>query len=244
MIDALRQELGVQAIPMRGFVGVNRGAGVDPAFQRGERSGFALEDERKRAAPALAHDDDDAALAVLIDRETTVAAIFLVVGRLHVTAHVAAVDFHDARGFHRLDFRREGFADFVGENESRLVLHVQFAGELQGAMALHAVYEDRDGQEIVANRELAAGEDRPARHAILMVAALAFEQRARLIGVGGAATALRANRLAFGRGPTDLFEGVAGVVVGHAGDLREGKGASRCGEKEVLRHVQRSNGLR
>ena len=132
----------------------------------------------------------------------------------------------------------------MGENESRLVLHVQFAGELQGAMALHAVYEDRDGQEIVANRELAAGEDRPARHAVLMVAALALEQRARLVGVGGAAAALRANRLAFGRGPTDLLEGVAGFVVGHARDLRQRKRASGGGEKEVLRHVQRSNVLR
>ena len=185
---------------------------------------------------ALAHDNHDAALAILIDREAAVASVFLVVGRLHVTADVAAVDFHDARRFHRLDFGREGFADFVGENERRLVLHVQFAGELEGAVTLHAIDEDRDGQEIIANRELAAREDRPAGHAVLMVATLALEQRAGFEGIGGAATATRANRLAFGRGPTDLFEGVAGFVVGHAGDLREGKGASRCGEKEVLRH--------
>ncbi len=244
MIDALGQELGVQAIPMRGFVGVNRGAGVDPAFERRERSSFTLEDERKRAAPALAHDDHDTALAVLVDREATVAAVFLVIGRLHVTADIAAVDFHDARGFHRLDFRCEGFADFVRENESRLVLHVQFARELQGAVAFHAVHEDRDGQEIVANRELAAREDRPARHAVLMVAALALEQRTGFEGIGGAATATRANRLAFGRGPTDLFEGVAGFVVRHTGNLREGKAAGAGGEKEVLSHLQRSNVLR
>ena len=124
----------MQAIPMRGFVGVNRGAGVDPAFQRRQGLGFALEHEGKRAAVALAHDDDDAALAVLVDRKATVAAVFLVVRRLHVTAEIGAVDLDFAAGFHRLDFRREGFADFVGENESRLILHVQFAGKLKGTV--------------------------------------------------------------------------------------------------------------
>ena len=111
-------------------------------------------------------------------------------------------------------------------------------------MALNAVYEDRDGQEIVADRELAAREDRPARHAVLMVAALALKQRARLEGVGSAAAATRANRLAFGRGPTDLTEGVAGFVVGHPSNLREGEGTGAGGEKEVLSHLLRSNGLR
>ena len=244
MIDALRQELGVQAVPMGGFVGVNRGASVDPAFQRRQGFGFALEHEGKRAAIALAHDDDDAALAVLVDRKATVAAVFLVVRRLHVTAEIGAVHLDFAAGLHRLDFRREGFADFVGENESRLVLHVQFAGELQGAMTLHAVYEDRDGQEIVANRELTACEDRPAGHAVLMAASLALEQRARLVSIASATAALRANRLAFGRGPTDLLEGVAGFVVGHASDLRQRERASGGRKEEVLRHVQRSNVLR
>ncbi len=234
----------MQAIPMRGFVGVNRGAGVDPAFERRKRSGFALEYEGKRAAPALAHDDDDAALAVLVDRKATVAAVFLVVGRLHVTAEISAIDLDFAAGLHRLDFGREGFANFVGENEGRLVLHVQFAGKLKGAVAFHAVHEDRDGEQIIANGELAAREDRPARHAVLMVAALALEQRAGFIGIGGATAATRADRLAFGRGPTDLTEGVAGFVVGHARNLRQRERASGGRKEEVLRHVQRSNGLR
>ena len=59
----------MQAIPVRGFVSVNYGAGVDTAFQRRERTGFGLEHERKRAAVALASDDHNAALAVLIDRK-------------------------------------------------------------------------------------------------------------------------------------------------------------------------------
>ena len=45
----------------------------------GSEAGLGLEHEGKRAAPALAHDDHDAALAVLVDRKATIAAIFLVV---------------------------------------------------------------------------------------------------------------------------------------------------------------------
>src|ERR1019366_4026881 len=244
MVDALRQILGVQAIPMRSFVGVDRGGGVNAGLNSRERSRFALEHERKRAAGALAHDDDNAALAVLVDRKATVAAVFLVVRRLHIAPEISAVDFHDARRFHRLDFASDGFADFVSENEGGFVLHVQFAGKLKGAVTLHAVHEDRDGQEIVANRELAAREDGPARHAVLMIASLALEQRARLIGIGSIADALRANWLAFGRGPTDLTEGVEGFIARHARDLREGKGAGGGGEEEVLSHLLLSNVLR
>ena len=55
---------------------------------------------------------------------------------------------------------------------------------------------------------------------------------------------MRANRLAFGRGPTDLTEGVAGFVVRHARNFREGKGAGGGGEEEVLSHLLLSNVLR
>ena len=88
-------------------------------------------------------------------------------------------------------------------------------------MALGAVDEDRDGQEIVADRQLAAGEDRPARDAELMVTAFAFEQRAGLVGIDAHAAAARANRLAVGVSPTDLPESVAGLLLGHARNLRQ-----------------------
>ena len=56
---------------------------------------FRLEHGRDRVAVALANDDDDLALAVLILREATVAAVLLVVRRLDVAAEIAAVDFGD-----------------------------------------------------------------------------------------------------------------------------------------------------
>lgn len=198
------------------FVGVNRGASVDTSLKSRNRLRFALENERQRAAFALAHNDDDAALAILIDRKPAVAAVFLVVGWLHVTAEIGAVDFDFAAGFHRLDFGRHRLADFVGHDVGRLILAVEIAGELQGAMALRAVDEDRDRQKVSRDRQLAAGEDSAGRNAELMVTSFALENRTALVAVDAKATAVRAHRLAFGRGPTDLFEGVAGFLFGHA----------------------------
>jgi hypothetical protein len=109
-----------------------------------------------------------------------------------------------------LDFARNGFvflfvgkrfADFMSQNESRLVLAIKIARELQCAMPFRAVHKDRDGQKIGADRKLAAGEDGAGRDAELMRARLAFPKLARLIFIGGAALAARANWLAFGIGP-------------------------------------------
>lgn len=160
------------------------------------------------------------ALAALVDGETPIATVVFVVGRFHIAAEIGAVDFHLAGSLHGLDLGRERFADFVGEDERRLVLAIEVARELKGAMALRAVDENGDRQEIVANRELAAGEDRAGGHAVLVSAGFALEQRARLVSVGGDAAAVRAHRLAVGRGPADLTESLARLLFGHARDLR------------------------
>ena len=51
-------------------------------------------------------------------------------------------------------------------------------------MALRAVHEDRDCQQVVPDRHLAAGEDRPGRDGELVRATLAPEHLAGLVGVG------------------------------------------------------------
>lgn len=50
-------------------------------------------------------------------------------------------------------------------------------------MAFRAVHEGGDGQEIVADRQLAAGEKRPGRDAELMIAGFAFPEVAGFVGV-------------------------------------------------------------
>lgn len=161
-----------------------------------------------------------------------------------MTADIAAVNLDLAGRLDVLDFGREGFTDFVREDEGRLVLHVEIAAQRQRALALHLVDEDRNGKEIVADRELAAGEDGTARNGELAFTALALEDRAGLVGIDGGAAAMRADRLAFRGAPTDHAEGVAGFFLGHARDLRQRKRAGGGREEEVLRHGLRSNVFR
>lgn len=103
-------------------------------------------------------------------------------------------------------------------------------------MALRAVDEDRDSQKVVADCELAAGEDRPGRNAELVIAALALEQLARLVGVDRGAAALGAKWLAVSGGPTDQLEGLIGFLVRPNGRPSLNLATSPLREKEVLRH--------
>ena len=86
--------------------------------------------------------------------------------RFDVAAKVSAVDFLFGRfGKRRLGlFGLDCFAQFMRENECHLVLAIQIAGELQSAMALRAVGEDRNSERIVADRELTNREDGPDRN--------------------------------------------------------------------------------
>ena len=110
-------------------------------------------------------------------------------------------------------------ATLVGQHESRLVLNVQVAAQLKGADPLGPVDEDRDCQKVVADRQLATGEDRPAGQAELVIAALALEDRAAGVLVAGHTAALRAEGLAIGRSPADGAEGLVRFLIGHPRDL-------------------------
>ena len=65
--------------------------------------------------------------------------------------------------FDRALFGFDRFAQFVEKNERGLVLAIEIAAHLKGAVALHAVDEDRDRQKVVADRTLAIGENRAGR---------------------------------------------------------------------------------
>lgn len=87
-------------------------------------------------------------------------------------------------------------------------------------MALRAVHEDRNRQEVVANWEFAAGEDCARRDAELMRASFALPKVAGLEGIVIETAAARANRRAFGLRPADQTEGFAGVLIAHARNRR------------------------
>jgi len=84
MVDPLCCVLGVQRIPVRGFVGVNGSGGRNDSFNEGEAIRFALGHGRNGAALALAGDDNDAALAGLVLGKAAVDPVFLAVGRFDV----------------------------------------------------------------------------------------------------------------------------------------------------------------
>ena len=139
---------------------MNRASELHAGRDRIDRLMFGLEHEGERPASALTHNDDDAALASLVLREATVAAVFLVVSGFDVAAEVSAINLDLALNGHFGMFGRKGFAELVGQNEAGFILHVEIARELKGAMPFRAVGEDRDSQQDGADRQLAAGEDR------------------------------------------------------------------------------------
>jgi hypothetical protein len=156
------------------------------------------------------------------------------VGRLlDRAADVATFDLDIAPGAVGRLIALHGLAQPVGQDEGHLVLDAQIAAELQGAHARHGVDEDHDRQAVVAHRQLAAVKERAAGDAEVLVANLAFDDRATGIGVDGEATAVRASRLAVRLGPAQRLERGASCLVRHAGDLHE----------RHLRRLDRANRL-
>ena len=184
MVDALRGVFRVQRIPMCGFVGMDRGVRRDDAFNEGETVRFGLRDGRDRASAALASDDDDAALPSLVLGKAAVDPVHLLICRADVAAEVCAVDFDCAGKGCALDFGGDCFAELVSENEGRLVLAIEIAGELEHGHALDRVRKDDDRGKEVNEGHLAAGKDGPARYAELVRASLALELAARRDRVG------------------------------------------------------------
>jgi len=233
VIDAVRHPTGVQRIPARAFVGVQYRKVGNVITDVGNGIAFVCDDEGKRLATALAHYDDALALARTISDQATVLAVILVVFRFHVATEIRAVDFNDAVKLapHLLAGHR--FAQLVGEDESGLILAVQIAAQLQRGNALRAVHEDDDGGEKIDEAKLAAGEDRAAGDAELVMTGNAFELAAGSNVIGFDTAATRANCLAIGFRPTHIAERLVSAVLAHREHSFEAQRASLCREKKV-----------
>jgi hypothetical protein len=81
---------------MRRFIGIDRAAIGHALTDRGKRLILSCGHERKCLAVTLTHDDDNAALAGLIDAKAAVFAVVFVIGGFDVAAKIAAVDFNVA----------------------------------------------------------------------------------------------------------------------------------------------------
>jgi len=91
-----------------------------------------MEHQWNRFPAAFRNDHNDRALAVLVDRETAINALFFQAGGLHMAAEIAAINLShlaftaDNAAFHFLSHR---FAQFVQEHECGLVGRAQVAAE-------------------------------------------------------------------------------------------------------------------
>jgi hypothetical protein len=81
-----------------------------------------------------------------------------------MTAEVGAIDLCRpalAAKAKRVSAGRHGFTQLVCQNERSLVLDIEVTGEGEHALALHLVAEHYDGYEVVPERQLVVGEQRP-----------------------------------------------------------------------------------
>ena len=108
-------------------------------------------------------------------------------------------------------------------DESRLVLHVQIAAELQGAYPFDRVHKNGNRRQIVPDRQFAAGEDRARGNRELVVAAFAFPNLSRGVGVDRRAFAPRAVRSTAVGGEPDGDEPIVRFIISHAKDRAQGE---------------------
>lgn len=220
MVDPLRREARMQHVPMGRFVCVDDRTRFHDLRNERHAIGFGLGDGRERAPVALARNDHDAALAGLVLRKAAINAVLLLIGGADMAADIGAIDFHRALNLHACVLGSHGFAQLVSEHKGRPILHVEIAPELQGADTFGAVHEDGDSQKVVANRKLAAGEDRARRDRELMGAGFTLPDATGLVGVENDTAAARANGLTAVLGPADLDEPLVGFLVRHTGNGR------------------------
>lgn len=113
MVDALGGVFGVQRIPVRGFIGVNRGGRGNNLLDKGEAVRLCPGHGGNCPALPLTGDDDNAALPSLMLSKAPVNPVFLAVRRTDVAAKVSAIDLDGAGKRGALDFERDGFAELV-----------------------------------------------------------------------------------------------------------------------------------
>ena len=75
-------------------------------------------------ALAFTHHDNHFALAGLIPPQAAVAAVFLVVGGLHVSTKICPVDFYHATNLISALLSCHSLADFMRQYESSFILHI------------------------------------------------------------------------------------------------------------------------
>ena len=226
----------MKLVPARRPVGMDDAIKSNAGPDRRDTLSLATESEGESLALALADHDDHATLAGLVHRKAAVLPILLPVLRADMTAEVSAIDLDGAPNGRVGRLSGDGLAKLVRHHKRRTVLAIEVAGELEGGMALGAIGEDRDGEQVVADRQLAVGKNGPAGDAVLRAAPSALEELAGRDEGVLEATATGSERLTLRVGPADQLERRPRLVVRQARNLREAEGAGGPSAKKVLSH--------
>src|ERR1700709_2297858 len=91
VVDPLHSEAGMQRVPGRTFIGMNRGALGDPQSDGRDGVGLGSEHLRQRAPAALTHGNDSLALARLVLGQPAVNPVSGQVLRSDVATEVGAI---------------------------------------------------------------------------------------------------------------------------------------------------------
>jgi hypothetical protein len=226
MVDAVHREPAMKLVPCATFIRINLSAPSDPGANEVERRDLGSEHAGEPLAVALANHDHDLTLTGLVLPESVIPTVLAPIGGLHVTTKIAAIDLcpfalaaHSCLpnlGSHR-------FAHFVSQHESRHVVRPEIAGQRQHALAFDFIAEDRDGEQVGAERHLARMKERSARNRETVSACLTPPASCSIGAaavINDRAAAFRAKRIAAIAGPADLAEDGLGLLIRHARDGR------------------------
>src|SRR5689334_5887698 len=140
VVDPPGVEAGMQRVPGRGFVGVDRRGAIHARLDEVERRVLAGEHRRQRAAQAgsgqrpLPDHDDHLALAALVPGQAPILAVLFPVLRADVAAEVGPVHLDLPAGAaepQAPELQAQGLADLVLQHEGGLVLDAQVARQRQ-----------------------------------------------------------------------------------------------------------------
>ena len=242
MVDPLHAVAGIEVIPGLRLIGHQLGAGSQAVADEGRGLAFRAEYCRKGVAIPLTDDDHALPLAVLVLGQPPIPAVLAMIGGLLIAAEIAAIDLchlADAADHPALQLGCHRLAQLMSENEGRLVLNAEITAQRQRALALHLIDEDGDARQVVPQAHLVEGKQGAGGDGEVLAARLAAVARgavraAALIDRG--ALAMRADRLAIGRGPADAGKDCLGFLIRHPQHSRQGEATGFGRKEEVLRH--------
>ena len=171
MVDPHHREAGVKDVPLARFISVDDRVAVDGLPDQRHGRAFRWDNPGDRSALTLAGDHDNLLLRILA---ALLPPIGLAVLGADARAEIGAINLGlatlAAQLLGRMDLGAHRLAQLVQHDEGRFRVDVHVARHLQRRGALHAVAEQGDDREMIADAEFPAMEERTAGNAEFLAA--------------------------------------------------------------------------